>query len=135
MLQSLILHYHAVFSPDSLAPVTEVSIDQAIARVARTSPSLEPDPATSSLSLVAAAAPAPGRLARRCRSEAANLERLGSSLLRLHIKDEPSSSEAEAEEARGELRPAQQRALCARHKKMLAAKHPRPRQNKGDTMN
>ena len=131
MLQSLILHYHAVFSPDSLAPVTEVSIDQAIARVARTSPSL--DPATSSLSLVAAAAPAPGRLARRCRSEAANLERLGSSLLRLHIKDEPSSSEAE--EARGELRPAQQRALCARHKKMLAAKHPRPRQNKGDTMN
>ena len=141
MLQSLILHYHAVFSPDSLAPVTEVSIDQAIARVARTSPSLEPeavpslDPATSSLSLVAAAAPAPGRLARRCRSEAANLERLGSSLLRLHIKDEPSSSEAEAEEARGELRPAQQRALCPRHKKMLAAKHPRPRQNKGDTMN
>ena len=139
VLQSLILHYHAVFSPDSLAPVTEVSIDQAIARVARTSPSLEPetvtslDPATSSLSLVAAAAP--GRLARRCRSEAANLERLGSSLLRLNIKDEPSSSEAEAEDAGGELRPAQRRALCARHKKMLAAKHPRPRQNKGDTMN
>ena len=45
VLQSLILHYRAVFSPDSLAPVTEVSIDQAIARVARTSPSLEPETA------------------------------------------------------------------------------------------
>ena len=105
-MQSLILHYHAVFSPDSLAPVTEVSIDQAIARVARTSHSLELetvtslDPATSSLDLVVAAAPAPGRLARRCRSEAANLERLGSSLLRLNIKDEPSSSEAEDSESR-----------------------------------